>query len=97
MGGYTLLMLTLPFVQPLVLAMGTDLIWFGIVVTVLLEVGLITTPVGMNLFVIMSVSGASLVKVIRSVIPFFLILLLAVVLLNVFPQLATWLPGILFG
>ncbi|MBA7474399.1 C4-dicarboxylate TRAP transporter large permease protein DctM [subsurface metagenome] len=95
--GISLLMVTLPFVLPLLLYMGTDLIWFGVVVTVLVEIGLITPPVGMNLYVIMSVSGCSLSKVTKSIFPFFCILLIAVALLTVFPQLALWLPRILLG
>lgn len=95
--GMSLLLVTLPFVQPLLLHLGTDFIWFGIVVTVLIEIGLVTPPVGMNLYVIMSVSDRSLSEVVRSVFPFFLILLLSVALLTVFPQLATWLPTILFA
>ena len=77
--------------------MGIDVIWFGIVATVLIEIGLVTPPVGMNLYVIMSVSDASLSEVVRGVFPFFVVLLLAVILLTVFPQLATWLPSIIFG
>jgi len=94
----SLLLVTLPFVQPLLLLLGIDLIWFGIVVTVLLEIGLITPPVGMNLYVIMGITkDCSLSEITRAVTPFFLILLSGVVLLNVFPQLALWLPSTMFG
>ena len=77
--------------------MGTGVIWFGIVATVLIEVGLVTPPVGINLYVIMSVSNCSLQEVVKGVLPFFLILLLSVALLTVFLMVATWLPGVLFG
>lgn len=93
----SLLMVTLPFVHPILLYLGTDLIWFGVVATVLLEIGLITPPVGMNLYVMMGVTGCSLPEISKSILPFFLILLIGVALLQVFPQLALWLPGILIG
>ncbi len=95
--GTSLLLVTLPVVQPLVMYMGTDLIWFGVIVTILIEVGMITPPVGLNLYVIMGVSDSSLSEVTKSVIPFFLILLLSIALLTIFPELATWLPKILLG
>ncbi len=97
MDGISLLMVTLPFVAPLLLSLGIDVIWFGIVATVLIEIGLVTPPVGINLYVIMSVGKCSLQEVTRGVLPFFLILLFAVALLTVFPQVATWLPNTIFG
>jgi len=94
----SLLMVTLPFVGPLLLSMGIDLIWFGIVVTILVEIGLITPPVGMNLFVIMGIAkNCSLSEISRAIIPFFWILLGGVALLTLFPQLALWLPSTMLG
>ena len=93
----SLLMVTMPFIAPLLLYIGADLIWFGVVVTLLLEIGLITPPVGMNLYVIMGVSNCSLGEVVSGIFPFFLVLLSGVALLTVFPQLALWLPNIIFG
>jgi TRAP-type C4-dicarboxylate transport system permease large subunit len=97
MDGISLLMVTLPFVAPLLLSLGIDIIWFGIVATVLIEIGLVTPPVGINLYVIMSVGKCSLPEVTKSVLPFFFILLLSVGLLTALPQLATWLPSVLLG
>jgi TRAP-type C4-dicarboxylate transport system permease large subunit len=76
----------------MVQAAGFDLVWFGVFMTVLLEAGLLTPPVGLNLFVIQGVTGASLGQVARGSIPFLLILLGAGVLLVVLPDLALWLP-----
>jgi len=95
--GTSLLLVTLPVVAPLVAHLGIDLIWFGVVVTILIEIGLVTPPVGMNLYVIMSVGNASLSETVKSVLPFFLILLAAVALLTFSPQIATWLPKIIMG
>ena len=90
----SLLMVTLPFVGPVLHLMGIDFIWFGIVATILVEIGLITPPVGMNLYVIMGIAkNCSLSEITRAILPFFFMLLIGVVLLNVFPQLALWLPS----
>lgn len=72
---------------------GIDTIWFGIVLVIMIECALITPPVGMNLFVVQSVSGAMITEVIRGVWPFVLILLASVLVLWFVPQIALWLPG----
>jgi C4-dicarboxylate transporter DctM subunit len=96
--GMSLTLVTLPFVQPIILAMGIDPIWFGIVMVVLIEIGLITPPVGMNLYVIMGISaGTTLSEMTRAVVPFLAILMLGVLLLNLFPELALWLPSKMVG
>lgn len=89
---FSLMIIMLPFVLPMVQAAGFDLVWFGVFMTVLLEAGLLTPPVGLNLFVIQGVTGASLGQVARGSVPFLLILLGAGVLLVLFPDLALWLP-----
>lgn len=96
--GLSLTLVTLPFVQPIIISMGIDPIWFGIVMVVLIEVGLITPPVGMNLYVVMGISeGTTLGMMTRAVLPFLLILLGGVLLLNLFPELALWLPSQMVG
>jgi tripartite ATP-independent transporter DctM subunit len=89
---FSLMIIMLPFILPMVQAAGFDLVWFGVFMTVLLEAGLLTPPVGLNLFVIQGVTGASLGQVARGSVPFLLILLGAGVLLVLFPGLALWLP-----
>ena len=94
----SLLLVTLPFVQPLLISLGVDIIWFGVVVTILLEIGLITPPVGMNLYVIIGITkGTSISEMGKAVMPFFFILLGGVALLTAFPQLALWLPSKMVG
>ena len=89
----SLLMVTLPFAAPIVNTLGIDPIWFGVVITVLLGVGHITPPIGMNLYVLLGITeDCTLQEIVKSVIPFFLLLLLGVVLMNVFPELVLWLP-----
>lgn len=90
------MLLTLPVVFPIVQAQGFDPIWFGIVLVILLEAGLITPPVGINLFVIQGLSGEPLGTVAMGSLPYVMLMLLGVVLLAVFPSLALWLPGRLF-
>jgi tripartite ATP-independent transporter DctM subunit len=89
---FSLMIIMLPFILPMVQTAGFDLVWFGVFMTVLLEAGLLTPPVGLNLFVIQGVTGAPLGQVARGSVPFLLILLGAGVLLVLFPALALWLP-----
>ncbi|HSF01936.1 MAG TPA: TRAP transporter large permease subunit [Solirubrobacterales bacterium] len=91
---FSLMIIMLPFVLPMVQAAGFDLVWFGVFMTVLLEAGLLSPPVGLNLFVIQGVTGAPLAQVVRGSIPFLVILLGAGVLLALVPDLALWLPGL---
>jgi tripartite ATP-independent transporter DctM subunit len=91
---FSLMIIMLPFVLPMVQAAGFDLVWFGVFMTVLLEAGLLSPPVGLNLFVIQGVTGAPLAQVVRGSIPFLVILLGAGVLLALVPELALWLPGV---
>ena len=94
MDALSMILLTVPFVFPIVKALGFDPLWFGIVIVTVTEIGLITPPIGMNLFVISGMdrtltSGV----VIRGVIPFIVCDLVRVFLLVAFPVLATWLPS----
>jgi tripartite ATP-independent transporter DctM subunit len=85
---------TIPIVYPMAMAVGADPIWFGIFIVIMSELAMITPPVGMNLFVIQAVrnDGGTINQVIAGVLPFCLIMLGMVVLLVMFPELATWLP-----
>ena len=94
--GISILLLTVPVVHPIMMALGFDSIWLGIVLTVCIEMGQITPPVGVNLFVIHGLSKRKYFKeIIWGSIPFVLIQVLAVIILTIFPFLATWLPSIL--
>lgn len=95
--AFAMLLLTLPFVIPLIVALGFDPIWFGIVYVVLAEIGFVTPPFGLNLFVLKGVVPHHDMMVIAlGALPFLIPALLMVGLLTAFPQLALWLPKVLY-
>jgi len=93
-----IILMVTPVIVPGLEAHGFDLVWYGIVMTILLEMGLIHPPVGLNLFVINGIApDITLKQIIYGVIPFIIIMLFAIVLLAVFPQIVMWLPDHMFG
>jgi tripartite ATP-independent transporter DctM subunit len=95
MDALSMILLTLPFVFPMITSLGFDPIWFGIIMVSVVEVGLITPPVGMNLFVIMATApGLGLGTISRGILPFLIADFLRVTLLVLFPWLALWLPSL---
>ncbi len=90
----SMMVVTLPFLFPVVVELGIDPIWFGIVLVKLIEISVITPPVGINLFAVLSAVGdkAEFHHVVKGVIPFIVFDLIVLALLIVFPELATWLP-----
>jgi tripartite ATP-independent transporter DctM subunit len=92
-----MILLTVPVFLPLILGLGYDPVWFGVLVVLVVEIGLITPPVGMNLFVIRAQqSDISLGTLYRGVVPFLAAGAAMIVLLLMFPGLALWLPQLLF-
>jgi tripartite ATP-independent transporter DctM subunit len=89
----SLMLLTLPVVHPVMKAAGFDPVWFGVVLVILLEVGLVTPPVGMNLFVIQGMAETPLGVVGWGAFPYVVLLLLGVLLLTLVPDLVLWLPS----
>ncbi len=89
-----IMVISLPILFPIVMELGFDPVWFGIVITINVEMGMITPPVGLNLFILKgSVPGISMKDIVGGSLPFLLLLLLGLVLIMAFPSLATWLPG----
>lgn len=86
--------ITLPTIYPLMSAAGYDLIWFGVVYTIAMEIAVLTPPVGLNLYVIQGIAKdkISITDVILGCVPFIAVLVLLVVLLVLFPDIAIWLP-----
>ncbi|GGJ98271.1 TRAP transporter large permease [Pseudomonas matsuisoli] len=95
METLSMMITTIPIVAPIMIAMGFDPIWLGIVIIVLVETALITPPVGLNLFVVQSLrKNGSMQAVIVGSLPFVLCLFAMVGLLALFPQIALWLPSV---
>jgi len=93
-----IILMTTPILMPVITAAGFDPIWFGVILTINMELGLITPPVGLNLFVINGITpDVSLPTILKGAFPFMLAMVLAIVILCVFPELATWLPQALMG
>jgi len=98
LDGIGMLMLTLPVVYPAILKLGYDPIWFGVIIVKLVEICLVTPPVGLNCYVVNGVRpDIPLADVFRGVWPFVVADLLVIALLYVFPDIATFLPNTMFG
>lgn len=88
----SMVLIMTPVLLPAAMALGIDPVWFGVYMVVMVECALITPPVGLNLYVIQSVAKAGLTEVSRGVLPFLVIMLLSVVILYVWPDLALYIP-----
>jgi TRAP-type C4-dicarboxylate transport system permease large subunit len=95
--GISMIVLTTSIVLPMIDAAGFDLIWFGIFIVLLVEIAQITPPVGFNLFVLQTMAKRDANYVARAAIPFFFMMLLAIVVVTAFPAIATWLPDAILG
>lgn len=94
--GNSIIVLTTPIFAPAVTAIGLDLVWYGVILVLFIEIALLTPPVGMNCYIVAEVSktyGIEIQEVFRGVIPFLIALLVAVFLVTFFPGLALWLPS----
>jgi tripartite ATP-independent transporter DctM subunit len=97
MDGLAILMVSMPVFIPIVVALGFDPIWFGVIVVVNLEIGLITPPVALNLFLMKGVFNVRISELIRGVLPFLIVLIVFLGVLIAFPQLSLWLPELMKG
>lgn len=95
--GLGMVLITVPVFLPVVTGYGFDPIWFGVLVAVLVELGLITPPVGMNLFIIRAqVPGISMSDIYRGILPFLVAPIALIGLMFLWPSMALWLPGVLY-
>jgi tripartite ATP-independent transporter DctM subunit len=96
--GFAMLVLTIPIVFPIVTALGFDPIWFGIIMVVVLEMGLISPPVGINVFVVKGVAeDVPMGRIYAGILPFWVAMLVCVLILVAFPQIALFLPATMMG
>jgi tripartite ATP-independent transporter DctM subunit len=93
-----IILMTTPIIMPIITKLGFDPIWFGVILTINMELGLITPPVGLNLFVINGiVPQVRLGTILKGALPFGLLMLVAMLILSVVPEIATWLPDQVMG
>lgn len=93
LDGISMVVLTMAVLLPMVQQAGFDLIWFGIFIVIVVEMAQITPPVGFNLFVLQGLTGHSILYISRAAMPYFLLMVLAVALIVIFPEIATFLPS----
>ena len=96
--GLSLMIMTLPVVFPLLTGLGFDPIWIGVIITIVIEIGQVTPPVGLNLSVLTALTNneLSLGRVAIATVPYWLLHLVAILLLTMFPAIALYLPNLLF-
>ena len=92
LDGISAVVLTMAIIEPMIRTAGIDLIWFGIFIVVVVEMAQITPPIGFNLFVLQGMTKHDIAYISKTALPMFLIMVLMVVIITAFPELATWLP-----
>ncbi|MBW2016983.1 MAG: TRAP transporter large permease [Deltaproteobacteria bacterium] len=98
MEGLAIMVLTIPIVYPMIITMGFDPIWFGVIITLVMEMSLITPPVGINVFIISGITKeVPMETIFKGVIPFWFSMLVCIILLCAFPGIALWLPTTMGG
>ena len=92
-----LIMLTIPIFYPLITGLGYDPIWFGVMIVLVTQMGVITPPVGVNVYVVAGIDGrTSLSAIFKGAMPFLAALTLGAALLTALPELAIWLPEVIY-
>jgi len=89
----SIVVMTLPIVLPIVVLAGFDPLWFGVFLVFMVEMAQITPPVGFSLFVIQSISGEKIETILKATMPFFLLMVVTVVLITIFPEIVFYLPN----
>jgi tripartite ATP-independent transporter DctM subunit len=93
LDGISIVVMTLPIVLPIVIMAGFNPLWFGIFLVFMVELSQITPPVGFSLFVIQSISGEKIEYILKATMPFFALMVLAVVIITIFPEIVSFLPN----
>ena len=93
LDGISAVVLTMAIIEPMIRQAGFDMIWFGIYLVIVVEMAQITPPVGFNLFVLQSMANKDMGFIARSAFPLFLLMILAVIIVVIFPEIALWLPN----
>ncbi|MCG3716096.1 TRAP transporter large permease subunit, partial [Aliarcobacter butzleri] len=90
-------MITVPLLLPIGVALGIDPIHLGVIMVVNMEIGMLTPPVGLNLFVASGITGLSMGQVIKASLPMTVVLLIGLMLITYIPAISLWLPNLMFG
>ena len=94
MDSLAMITLTIPIFYPAIIALGFDPIWFGVIIVLVVEMGVITPPVGINVYVISGIAeGVPLQTIFRGIFPFLAAEIVCIIILIFFPIIATWLPS----
>lgn len=98
MDGLAMLLITVPIFLPVMEGLGFDAIWFGVFLVMVQEMGMMTPPIGMNVYIVAgTLKEVPLQKIFKGIVPFLVAAVVAVMIVIFVPQLATWLPGVLYG
>ena len=97
LDGISAVVLTMAIIEPMIRQAGFDMIWFGIYLVIVVEMAQITPPVGFNLFVLQGMANKDMSFIAKSAFPLFLLMILAVIIIIIFPEIALWLPDVLFA
>jgi TRAP-type C4-dicarboxylate transport system permease large subunit len=93
-----IILMTSPILLPIITAAGFDPVWFGVILTINMEIGLIHPPVGLNIYIVNAIApDVPVTKVMWGTLPYVICMMLAIVILCIFPEIATWLPDHLMG
>ena len=97
--GISLMLTTVPFIFPVMTAVGFDPVWLGVFVAIMIEIGMLTPPVGVNLFIMLAIARGriSMKDLGRECLPYWIMLLIGTALLTAFPIIALFLPNLVFG
>lgn len=97
LDGNSIVVMSLPIALPLITQAGFDPVWFGVYLVLMIEMAAVTPPIGFNLFVLQGATGFPIGRVARAAFPFFVLMVVGVVLLALFPQIALWFPDLIYG
>ena len=93
----SIIMIMVPLLLPIATTLGIDPIHFGVIITINMELGMLTPPVGLNLFVASGITKLSIKEVFNSVLPWFLVILVGLLLITYIPAISLWLPSLMMG
>ena len=93
----SIIMIMVPLLLPVATMLGIDPIHFGVIITINMELGMLTPPVGLNLFVASGITGSSIKEVVKAVMPWFFVIFIGLMLITYIPEISLWLPNIMMG